>query len=122
MQQVATIGTTAAVERPRPQAPVNEDWLAVGIGAAVIGLILLGVRPEIPRFGWNAPSDLSGTVLTADNLARAVQVGILLLIPAAAGARLMGARLVPFVIGFTVLYGLACVSQVLAGYAGSSGL
>lgn len=120
MQQVATIGTTAAAEQPSAQAPVNEDWLAVGIGAVVIGLILFGVRPEIPRFGWSAPSDLSGTVLAAGNLARALQIGILLLVPAAAGARLMGAKIIPFVTGFTVLYGLAVVSQVLAGYTGSS--
>jgi uncharacterized integral membrane protein (TIGR00698 family) len=95
---------------------VSEDWLAVLVGAGVIALVLLGIRPATPRFAWTAASDLA-TVFGGDNLARALQVGILLLIPSTAGAVLMGARPVPFVTGFSILYALACVAQAAAGYA-----
>ncbi len=108
------------------QAPAgaftNEDWPAVWIGSAIILLVVAGVRPEVPRFGWSAAADLSTTVFAPANVSRWLQLGVLLLVPAAVGARLLGARVVPFVIGFAVLYGLGWVSQVLAGYAGSSGL
>ena len=114
--------TPTAAEGKSTGSLVSEDWLAVWIGSGIIALVLLGVRPEIARFGWSGPDDLFGTVLAPDNLSRWLQLGVLLLLPAAVGARLMGARLVPFVIGFAVLYGLALVAQVLTGYAGSSGL
>ena len=116
---------TSASEAAEPKPArslVSEDWLAVWIGSVIIALVLLGVRPEVARFGWRGPDDLFGTVLAPGNLSRWLQFGVLLLVPAAVGARLMGARIVPFVIGFAVLYGLALVAQVLAGYAGSSGL
>ena len=99
--------TPTAAEGKPTRSLVSEDWLAVWIGSGIIALVLLGVRPEIARFGWSGPDDLFGIVLAPDNLSRWLQLGVLLLLPAAVGARLMGARLVPFVIGFAVLYGLA---------------
>ena len=96
--------------------------MAVLVGGVIILLILASVRPDVPRFGWSGAADLSTTVLGAPNVSRWLLLGVLLLIPAAAGAHLMGARLVPFVAGFAVLYGLAWVAQILAGYSGSSGL
>ena len=108
------------VTKLQPRLAVSEDWLAVLIAGIIIALVLLGVRPGIPRFGWSDPQGLTSTVLTPDNLARAVQLGILLLIPATAGALVLGARLLPFAAGFTSLYAVACFSQLLAGYAGST--
>jgi hypothetical protein len=110
------------VERQPTQSLPREDWVAVLVGSAIILLVLAGVRPDAPRFGWSAAADLPTTIFAASNVSRWLQLGLLLLAPAAAGARLMGVRVVPFVIGFAVLYGLAWVSQVLAGFAGSSGL
>jgi uncharacterized integral membrane protein (TIGR00698 family) len=104
----------------QPRLAVSEDWLAVLIAGLIIVLVLMGVRPGLPRYGWNGPQQLSGTVLTLDNLSRGVQLGILLLVPAAAGALVLGARLLQFVAGFAVLYVLAFVSQLMAGYAGSA--
>ena len=99
---------------------VNEDWVAVWIGAAIIALVVIGVRPAASQFGWGVAADLSSTVFTAANVGRCLQLGLLILIPAAVGARLMGARLVHFTVGFVVLYGLACVSLIMAGYSGST--
>ncbi len=108
------------VETPHAQVRLNEDWVAAWIAAAIIALAVGGVRPDASQFGWSGATDLSGTVFTAANVWRCLQLGLLILIPAAVGARLMGARLVHFMVGFVVLYGLACVSLILAGYSGST--
>ena len=101
---------------------MNEDWVAVWIGAALIVIALVGVRPAAPQFDWSGAADLAATVLTAANVWHWLQLGVLILIPATIGARLMGARLVPFVVGFAVLYGLAGVALVLTGFEGSASL
>ena len=111
-----------ATPTPTPAgSSINEDWVAVWIGAAIIAIVLVGVRPAAPGFAWDGVADLA-TVFAAGNVLLWLQLGVLILIPAAIGARLMGARLVPFVAGFAVLYGLAGVSLILAGYAGSTGI
>ena len=114
--------TPTAVDRQPAAFRVWEDWLAVGIGGVIIAVVLFGIRPDPARFGWSNPGDLVGTVLAAGNLSRWLQLGVLLLLPAAVGARLMGARLVPFVLGFAVLYGLAGIALLLAGSSVSSRL
>ena len=122
MPQTTTTATDvdAMLTQTPTDSSINEDWVAVWIGAAIIALVIAGVRTEAPRFGWGGAGDLAATVLAAANVWRWLQLGLLILIPAAIGARLMGARLVPFVIGFAVLYGLASVSLILAGFAGST--
>jgi uncharacterized integral membrane protein (TIGR00698 family) len=119
MQQTATID--ARVATPRGRA-VSEDWLAVAIAGVIIALVLIGVRPSSARFGWSDPQELAGAVLSAGNLWNLLQLALLLLFPAAAGAWLLGAQPHRFAAGFGVLYGLACVAQGLAGFAGSSAL
>jgi uncharacterized membrane protein YadS len=120
MDQAATIvgHDTRAASAPA----VGEDWLSVFIGAALIVLVLMGVRPSVPRYGWAAAADLAGTVLSADNIWRSLQIGLLLMIPAAAGAWLLRVRPGPFAAGFAVLYALAWMAQMLAGFAGSASL
>jgi uncharacterized membrane protein YadS len=122
MEQTAALNRPAETAADTPSRPViSEDWLAVAIGALLIMLVLAGVRPATARFAWATPGDLA-TVFSADNLARSLQLGILLMIPAAGGALLLGARLGTFVAGFSILYVLAWIAQALAGYAGSSAL
>src|SRR5688572_29663180 len=101
--QYSTTAAPPPVERQPTQSLPREDWVAVLVGGVIILLVLAGVRPDVPRFGWSAAMDLSTTVLSATNVSRWLQLGLLLLIPAATGARLMGARLGPYVIGFAVL-------------------
>ena len=121
MEHAIAIDAPVAAEQ-KSRRTVNEDWVAVWIAAAIIILVLAGIRPGVLRFGWAASADLSGTVLAPANVARALQIGMLLLVPAAAGAWWMGARLVTFVTGFVALYGLAFVAQMLAGYSGSAAI
>lgn len=118
--------TTATMAQPdevsASASSVNEDWVAVWIGGAIIALVVAGVRLDAPQFAWSGGADLGNTVFAAGNFGRWLQLGVLMLIPAAVGARVLGARIGPFVAGFAVLYALASVSQILAGYAGSTGV
>ena len=122
-QSTTTPPAVDAMPTPTPTgSSINEDWVAVWIGAAIIAVVLVGVRPAAPGFAWDGAAGLAASVFAAGNVLRWLQLGVLILIPAAIGARLMGARLMPFVVGFAVLYGLAGVSLILAGYAGSTGI
>ena len=94
----------------------------MGVAATLIAAILLGVRPGVSQFGWSGGADLSSTVLSVNNLVSWLQLGLCLLVPTAIGAHLLGVRVLNFVAGFAVLYALATLSQVMAGYTGSSGL
>jgi uncharacterized integral membrane protein (TIGR00698 family) len=116
MEQVARVEAPAVAKSAEP-SPISEDWMAVWIGAVLIGVVLLGVRPAIPRVAWASPGQLVSGVLTVSNIWTSVLLGLLLLVPSAAGAYLMGARVSAFVIGFPVVYALGWVSQVLAGNA-----
>ena len=37
----------------KPTSLRSEDWTAVWLGAALILLVLVGVRPAIPVFSWS---------------------------------------------------------------------
>lgn len=77
-----------ASERP----PVfSEDWLSVLVGGVLIGFVLAGVRPSDP-------------ILTAAYV----------LVPLAAGASMLGARLSRFLPGVIVLSVLAWLAQAVA--------
>ena len=122
---MSTVATTAASQatvarETKSGSPLHEDWVAVWIGAAIILLVIAGVRPAVPRFGWGTPADLSAMVFTSANMSRWLLLGVLLLVPAAIGAHLMRTPVVPFIGGFAALYGLALFAQILAGFSGSS--
>jgi uncharacterized integral membrane protein (TIGR00698 family) len=102
-----------------PAPRISEDWMAVGIGTALIALVLLGVRPGIPRFAWSGGTAWT-MLLSPTNIGAALGLGAFLFVTAAAGASLMGMRLAPFARGFPLIYGLAWLSQVLAGHASLS--
>lgn len=40
----------------------TEDWLAVWIGFLIIGLVLVGVRPQMPTFKWATESEFTAAV------------------------------------------------------------
>jgi len=40
----------------------NEDWLAAALGLLVIGAVLAGARPELPRFKWSTDTEVASTV------------------------------------------------------------
>ena len=109
-----------AVARER-QPLVNEDWLAVYVGAALIALVLVGVRPAMPRFAWGTPDTPVAQLVAADNIARTVQTILLVLGPVIAGAAVLRANMAAFVPGALLLYVLGWLSQAMAGYVGAAG-
>ena len=90
----------ASVVTTRFQRPaISEDWLAVGIAFAIIGLVLAGVRPPLPAFSWASPDDLTRRILGSQNLQRSVVSGLAIGVFAVAGAWLMRASLARFIAG-----------------------
>src|SRR5262245_65917940 len=75
------------------QPLIGEDWLAVYVGAALIALVLVGVRPAMPRFAWGTPETPIAQLVTADNIARTVQTILLVLGPVIAGAAVLRANM-----------------------------
>ncbi len=111
-----TFAATAPVRRPT----ISEDWLAVGIAFAAIGLVLAGIRPSWPAFDWTTATDLASRILSPGNLARSLTAGLMVGLLAASGAWLMRATLIRFAAGFGVLYALTWFAQVIAGSAAVS--
>jgi uncharacterized membrane protein YadS len=69
---------------------------------------------SLAKVGDDARNTL-GYVVAGDNLTRAVNIGLAYLVIATAGIALLGGPVVKFVLGFPIVYGLAWLSQVLAG-------
>jgi uncharacterized integral membrane protein (TIGR00698 family) len=114
------MATTTSPAPPAAVAPppaVGEDWLAVGIAFAIIGLVLAGIRPQLPAFTWGTPADLTGRIFGLQNLQRSLAVGAALAVFAAAGAWLLRASLARFAAGFAVVYVLTWLAQIIAGNA-----
>jgi len=109
-----------AVARER-QPLISEDWLAVFVGAALIALVLVGVRPAMPRFAWGRPDTPVAQLVAADNIARTVQTVLLVLGPVIAGAAVLRANMPAFVPGALLVYVLGWLSQAMAGYVGAAG-
>src|SRR5262245_55228612 len=95
---------TASSEQP---PLIGEDWLTVLVGGALIVLVLAGLRPALPRFSWGAAGSSLADVVSVPNLARTVQLGMLVLVPLIAGAFVLRARMQAFVPGVIGLYALA---------------
>ena len=119
---VTSVPPREEVAAARERQPlVSEDWLAVLVGAALIALVLVGVRPAMPRFAWGTPETPIGQLVAADNIARTVQTVLLVLGPVIAGAAVLRANMPAFVPGALLLYVLGWLSQAMAGYVGAAG-
>ena len=109
--------------RAQPVPPlVSEDWTAVIVGAALIAMVLLGVRPATPRFAWGTDQAPAAALVAADNLARSAQVGLLVLAPLAVGAAGLRAHVPAYLPGALLLFALAWLAQAMAGYAGAAAM
>ena len=130
MSHVTTSGSTFGAERasggertaiaPELSPRITEDWLAVLVGAALIALMLVGVRPATPRFAWGTPELEIGGLVSADNLARSARMAILVLAPLVVGAVMLRSNVRTFLPGVALLYVLAWLAQAMAGYVGAA--
>lgn len=95
----------------------SEDWLAVWLGFLVIGSVLAGLRPDLPKFSWSNGASLIGQALAPANLWNSVVLGTGFLVLSAVGAALIGAAISKFLRGFPFVFGLAWLAQLIAGQA-----
>ncbi|WP_160711000.1 YeiH family protein [Chitinophaga solisilvae] len=49
---------------------LHEDWIAVIIAFLTIGLVVAGLKPALPKFGWSAPGELLTQLTDGQNLLR----------------------------------------------------
>ena len=91
----------------------SEDWIACGLGFALILLALVGVQPTLPSFSWDSGS--IAAVFAPANLAATVALGALFLVTAAIGIRLMGGSTRSFALAFPVVFLLGWLAQFMAG-------
>jgi uncharacterized membrane protein YadS len=112
---------TASAPSPLPILE-SEDWLAVFVGFLSLLLVLGGVRPALPEFGWASIGDLPGTLFTSQNMTRTLVAGAGIGVLAGAGVYFMNGSLSRFALGFPAVFALAWLSQVLAGHTAVSRL
>lgn len=93
----------------------SEDWIACGLGFALIVLALVGVQPALPSFSWDSGS--IAAVFAAGNLGATAALGGLFLVTAGIGIRLMGGSARSFAIAFPVVFFLGWLAQFIAGQA-----
>ncbi len=110
-----------AATRPFGRPTISEDWLAVAIAFAAIGLVLAGIRPPWPVFDWTTSADLTARIFSTQNLGRSLIAGGMVGLLAAGGAWLLRASVVRFAAGFCALYALTWLAQVIAGSATVAG-
>lgn len=94
----------------------HEDWLAVWLAAAILILVLVGFRPELPVLKWKDASGLAA-VFGAGNFQAAALLGAGLFLLSLPGALILGVRVARYAAGFAVVFALALVAQWLAGNA-----
>ena len=97
----------------------TEDWMAVWLAFLLIALVLAGLRPPMPQFGWGQGRGLS-SLLSADNVLRMIGLGAGLLSVSALGLAVMGANLRRYAAGFPVVFVLAWLALLIAGHSGVS--
>lgn len=115
-QKASGVSVGERVEtRPAAGRALSEDWLAVCLGAFLIGVVLAGLRPAWPSLGWADASQLAGDVLGFGNIQRVLFVSGGLILLACLIARAIGQPVTRFAAGFTVLLALSWVAQLIAG-------
>ncbi len=89
----------------------SEDWVSVWLGAAIISLVVAGVRPHDAGLSCSdGLRGLFGPGSLATTLGVGVAVGALCLV----GVRLMEDAARGFVVGFAALFGLAWAARAVA--------
>ena len=85
---------------PPQRSPLlsSEDWISVWIGFAFLALAVVGVRPDLPAFGWTAEEPLKA--FAGANLQSSLLLGVFFLAVSLPGVALMGARAASYLVAF----------------------
>lgn len=94
---------------------IHEDWVVVILGFLVILLALAGVQSPVPSFGWSGMSELTGKILTGDNIVKILIQFLFVLLVALLSAVLTQKPVRHFILVFPVVYLLSIVALILAG-------
>lgn len=92
----------------------KDDWLAVWLGFAVLGVLIAGAAVTLPDWKWSNGGDLAAR-LSWVNLRLALPVVIGLAVIGLVASVLLRRRPLEFLAGFPVVAGLALVAFVVAG-------
>ena len=99
----------AALEKKDRKAIETAAGKMAALGSrTVAGALAVQIR-------GHAAASADSKVFTSQNLSKVLYVGIGFLVVAAIGMALLGGRLVPFLIGLPVIFGLAWFARFLAG-------
>jgi uncharacterized integral membrane protein (TIGR00698 family) len=94
---------------------INEDWTAVIFGGLIIAVLLAGLSVPVPSFSWNNGAELTGKVLSAENLLKILYQFAFVLVIAVLAAVVNGKAVKSFVINFPLVYLLTVVALIIAG-------
>jgi uncharacterized integral membrane protein (TIGR00698 family) len=98
----------------------KDDWLAVWIGFAILGLCAAGLVLKLPAWKWTGLDGLAG-VFAGSNPIRLLPLFGGLLILGTAGAALLRRGALRFLAGFPVVFVLAAAGFLIAGNTRISG-
>ncbi|MBA2762076.1 MAG: putative sulfate exporter family transporter [Segetibacter sp.] len=107
-------------EKSRLFSRLTEDWWAVIIGGLFItGILVIASTSDLkftlPVYQWANTKELSGKVLTANNLLLIAGIGTIFLIVSSLSIWLSGGITRNYIPGFALIYVLAIFSLVVAG-------
>jgi uncharacterized integral membrane protein (TIGR00698 family) len=95
-----------------PQLKINEDWLAVWVGAGLIGLMLLGLRVESPDFSWGI-GGIEG--IRSRNSSKIFGQFVVACLSIAIAMPLMGKKIWPSLKVFCTVFLLTLLALILGG-------
>ena len=101
---------------------LSEDWLAVCIAYATIGVVLAGWLMGPPCVKYASLSEFQTNILAPVNCHKALGVACVVGLGAVVAIASLGGSLLRFALGFPVVYVLALAAQLMAGHAATTGL
>jgi uncharacterized membrane protein YadS len=96
----------------------NEDWLAVLAALPILIAVANGWAPKLPSMSWAGMPEIAKAFAPGNLALSGVLLGVFLLISTLALAASLGARVLRFVAGATVVFVLGWLSHWIAGNAG----
>lgn len=98
---------------------LHEDWVVVVLGFLIIAAAFFSIIPAPPSYSWESVDQLTGKVLTAENVYKIGVQFIFVFVVAAIGYFLNNKPLKSFLtVVFPVLYILTIVALIISGYKG----
>ena len=102
---------------------LHEDWVVVILGFIIIAAALFTIVPVPPAYSWENITQLTDTILTAENLYKIGVQFIFVFVAAAIGYFLNNKPLKLFLaVVFPVLYILTIIALIISGYKGMKDL